>query len=253
MAKIAGISGTIRGKIGMNVYSKGENGVSYARQYQPQVYNPKSMAQQDQRAKMNLVGRMSQVTPKALLVGMNGSNNRQRRSDFNSHLLDVAIIDRSSPSSVIAKVAPKDVIFSRGNENIAATASTATLTATTVTLSLTLTDSTLAGNYGERVIAAIIDPSDKAGYSKVAYTDIVLDNNTATSVTINIGSGMEDGTLVAIYRVPFVLNVAGAAMRYQSLSNNGTDITATLLLNANSYVRGYGNSLFQASQVFTQA
>lgn len=253
MGKIAGISGTIRGKIGMAVYSKGENGVSYARQYQPQVYNPKTTAQQDQRAKMNLVGRMSQVTPKGLLVGMNGSNNRQRRSDFNSHLLDVAIIDRSAPGSVIAKVAPEDVIFSRGGENIAATASAVTLTATTATLSLTLTDSTLAGKYGERVIAAVIDPSDKAGYSKVAYTDIVLDNTTATTVTVNIGDGMADNTLVAIYRVPFVLNAAGAAMRFQSLSNNGTDITATLLLSSSNYVRGYGNSLFQASQVFTRA
>lgn len=253
MAKFVGMIGTISGKVGTTVFSKGENGLSYGRAYQPQVYNPKSSAQQDQRAKMNLVGRMSQVTPKALLVGMNGSNNRQRRSDFNSHLLDVAIIDRSAPSSVIAKVAPEDVIFSRGSENISATASAATLTATTVTLSLTLTDSTLAGNYGERVIAAFIDPSDKAGYSKVAYTDVVLDNTTATSVTINIGSGMDDGTLVAIYRVPFVLNAAGAAMRYQSLSNDGTDITATLLLSSSNYVRGYGNSLFQASQVFTQA
>ncbi len=253
MGKIAGISGTIRGKIGMNVYSKGENGVSYARQYQPQVFNPKTIGQQDQRAKMNLVGRMSQVTPKTLLVGMNGGNNRQRRSDFNKHLLEVAVIDRSAPDTVIAKIAPEDIVFSRGAEGIAASAGVAAITANSVSIPLTLNDSTLAGKYGERVIVAIIDPNDKAGYSSVLYRDVVLDNITPVTVTINIGSNMADETLVAIYRVPFVLSAEGVALRTETLSNDGVDITANMLVDSASYVRGYGNSLFQVKQVFTQA
>lgn len=253
MGKIVGIAGTIRGKVGTIVYSKGEKGVSYARQYQPQVVNPKTVGQQDQRAKMNLVGRMSQVTPKDLLVGMNGVNNRQRRSDFNRHLMDVATIDRTAPDSVIAKIAPEDVIFSRGSIGIAATAGAATINPSSVVVPLTLSDSALAGKYGERIIVAIIDPSDKAGYSKIAYRDIVLDNTTATQVTINLGSGMDDRSLVAIYRVPFKLSEEGATLRYETLSNNGTDITATLLLPASTYVQGYGNSLFAEKQVFTEA
>lgn len=253
MGKIVGIAGTIRGKVGTVVFSKGEKGVSYARQYQPQVANPKTVGQEDQRAKMNLVGRMSQVTPKGLLVGMNGVNNRQRRSDFNRHLMDVATIDRSAPDSVVAKIAPEDVIFSRGSIGVAATAGAATINPSSVVIPLTLSDSALAGKYGERIIVAIIDPSDKAGYSKIAYRDIVLDNTTATQVTINLGSGMEDRSLVAIYRVPFALSEEGATLRYETLSNNGTDITATLLMPASTYVQGYGNSLFAEKQVFTEA
>ena len=112
MGKFVGFIGTISGKVGTTVFSKGEKGLTYGRSYQPQVYNPKSVGQVDQRAKMNLVGRMSMVTPKSLLTGMTGVNNRQRRSAFTSGLLSVATIDRSVPGKVVAKIAPEDVTFS---------------------------------------------------------------------------------------------------------------------------------------------
>lgn len=124
MAKFVGFIGTIRGKVGTTVFTKGENGMSYGRAYQPQVYNPKSAGQSEQRAKMNLVGRMSQATPKVLLVGMAGVNNRQRRSGFNRNLLNVATIDRSNPGSIIAKIDPESVIFSQGGETLHASALT---------------------------------------------------------------------------------------------------------------------------------
>ena len=120
MGKFVGFVGSIRGKVGNVVFTKGENGITYGRAYQPQVSNPKTMAQVDQRAKMNLVGRMSQVTPKALLVGLGFSNNRQRRSWFCKNLLNVAVVDRSAPDSVVAQIAPESVIFSRGAEVIGA-------------------------------------------------------------------------------------------------------------------------------------
>lgn len=253
MAKFVGFVGTIRGKVGTTVFTKGENGLSYGRSYQPQVYNPKTIGQVDQRAKMNLVGRMSQVTPKSLLVGMTGNNNRQRRSAFNRSLLRVAIIDRSSPQSIIAKIAPEDVVFSEGVEVLHATASTPAVTANSVSLNLTLTAPSLASAYGERVVVAIIDPSDKAGYSQVLYTDVVLDSTSAEAVSIALPQPLAGGSLVAVYRIPYVLTSEAARYRTETMANDGVDIIANLLFSASANVRGFGMSVFTAKSVFSQA
>lgn len=253
MAKFVGLIGTIRGKVGTTVFTKGENGISYGRAYQPQVANPKTAGQIDQRAKMNLVGRMSQVTPKGLLVGMNGANNRQRRSMFNRIMLNAAVVDRSDLSHIIAKVAPEDIVFSQGAETFAATAAAPTVAAGSVSITLTLGDAALASKYGERIVVAVIDPSNKAGYSQVKYADKVLDNTTAATVTVNFSSPIEDQSLVCVYRLPFVLNDAGAAYRYETLSNDGGDIIADILSSRAAYVRDFGNSVLQSSVVFTQA
>lgn len=252
MGKVVGLSGTISGKIGTVVYSKGEKGVSYGRSYQPVVYNPKTIGQTDQRAKMNLVGRMSQVTPYEVLLGM-GGNKRIRRSEFNKILLKAATIDRSAPDTVIAKIAPEAVVFSKGAQTLEASVSTAgSTTATAATIGLTLADATLAGKYGERIVVAVIDPSDKAGYSLVKYADVVFDDTTAKSVTINYGSPIADESLVCIYRLPYQLTEEGAAMRTETIANDGTDIIAKMLMSGN-LVRGWGESTLAATQVFTNA
>lgn len=253
MAKFVGFVGTIHGKVGTTVFTKGEKGLSYGRSYQPQVYNPKTIGQVDQRAKMNLVGRMSQVTPKSLLIGMSGSSNRQRRSAFNRALLYAATVDRSSPQSIIAKVAPEDVVFSEGVEVLHATASSPVVTANTVSLNLTLSDASLAGMYGERVVVAIIDPSSKAGYSQVLYVDSVLDSTAAESIGISLPNPLADGSLVTVYRIPYVLTSDAARYRAETLANDGIDIIANLLTSNAGYVRGFGRSVFDSKSVFTTA
>ena len=253
MAKFFGLIRTILGKVGTTVFTKGENGLSYGRAYQPQVHNPKSVGKVDRRAKMNLVVRMSKVTPKALLVGMIGKNNRQRRSAFNSGLMSVATIDRSVPGKVVAQIAPENVVFSQGGEQFHATADAPTITASKVTIAITLQDSSLASAYGERIVVAVIDPSDKAGYSQVYFADSVLDNTTAKIITINLPVELADGSLVCVYRVPFILNSKGVLYRIGTLSNNGTDIIADMLASSDKYVGGFGRSVFEAKEVFTAA
>lgn len=253
MAKFVGFVGSIRGKIGTTVFTKGQGGVSYGRSYQPQVANPKTAGQKDQRAKMNLVGRMSQVTPKALLVGMDGANSRQRRSIFNGILLQAAIVDRSDPANIIAKVAPEDIVFSQGAEAVAASAAAPVIAAQSVSMELTLGDSSLAGKYGERIVVAVIDPSNKAGYSQVKFADKVLDNTSATNVQVSFPSPIASESLVCVYRVPFVLNDNGANYRTETLSNDGVDIIANLLSSRAVYVRDFGRSVLHSSSVFTQA
>lgn len=60
MAKIAGISGTLAGKIGNIVYSV-VKGVNYARQYNPEPYNPNSPAQVEARAKLKMISQLSAI------------------------------------------------------------------------------------------------------------------------------------------------------------------------------------------------
>ena len=252
MAKITNLLGSISGRAGGMVFSKGENGgVGYMRSYQPQVQNPKTAAQTDQRTKCILTGKLSAVTPKQVLIGM-GSNNRRRRAEFLKNLMDVATIDRSNPGSVVAQIAPGDIIFSRGAEPLRATAGALTATATTVTTTITLQDESYAGSYGERLVLAVIDPESKGGYSYLLYQDVLLDNTTAVTVTFTLPTESIDETMYCLYRIPYVLNEQGTAATKSDLYNNGTLILANIVENA-SNIRDYGNSTLQGTTVFTQA
>lgn len=251
MGKLVGLVGTISGKIGTMVYSKGKGGITYGRAYQPQVSNPKTLGQTYQRVKMNLVGRMSQVTPAEVLVSL-GSDKRECRSEFNRLLLGVATVENSG-SNPIAKIAPEDVVFSKGGQVLEARVTTpAAVSASDVTIGLTLADASFAGKYGERIIAAIIDPSDKAGYSSVIYKDVMFDDIQPQTVQLLTGAPIADGTMVCVYRVPFVLNDEGMSMRTETLANDGTDIIAKVLLSS-GLVKSWGNSSLSATEVFTQA
>lgn len=250
MAKLVGIF-QFNGKLGETVGMKGADGKNYVRTRVTPL-NPKTDAQTDQRAKVNLMGRMSQATPFEVILGM-GSTKRMRRAEFNKNLINVATIDRTVPGTILAKILPEDVVFSKGSQSPEATVSTpAATTATTLTMGLTLGNSALAGKYGERVVVAVIDPSDKSGYSLVKYADVMFDDTAAKTVTINYGAPIADESLVCVYRIPFQLNEAGAAMRYQTIANNGTDIIAKVLL-SNNLVQDWGNSFLAATELFTAA
>ena len=62
MGKFVGFIGGIAGKVGNVVFSKGDDGKTYGRAYQPNVANPNTKAQRDQRAqylcKHNIVPRL---------------------------------------------------------------------------------------------------------------------------------------------------------------------------------------------------
>jgi hypothetical protein len=252
MAKFVGFVGTIRGKIGTTVFTKGEKGLSYGRSYQPQVYNPKTAGQVDQRAKMNLVGRMSQVTPKALLVGLGVGSNRQRRSAFNKMLLNAATVDRSDITNIVAKIAPEDIIFSDGMVPIAASAAAPVVSAGAVSIILTLDDAALAGIYGERIVVAVIDPDNKGGYSVVKFVDKVLDNTSAATVSVSFPVVIKAQSLVCVYRIPFELSESGTSYRTSSLNNDGVDVIASMM-SSREFVRDFGLSVLHSSSVFTAA
>lgn len=252
MARITKLMGSISGRAGGMVFSKGDKGgICYMRGYQPQVQNPKTPAQTDQRTKCILVGKLSAVTPKQVLIGM-ASTNRRRRAEFLKNLMDVAVIDRSNPGSVVAQIAPGDIIFSRGAEPLRASASALTATATQVSVTVTLQDEDYEGKYGERLVLAVIDPEEKGGYSYLLYQDLLLDSTTAQAVVFELPTTPIDETMFCLYRIPFVLNDQGVAATKSDIYNNGTLILANIVENT-SNVRDYGNSTLQGTTVFTGA
>lgn len=114
MAKTPIGLGQFSGRVGGVVYAV-QAGRQVVRAYQPVVSNPKSTAQSIQRAKGNLVGRISKITPWQILVGL-GDNKFNRRSRFLRLLLQKATAGKAAgdPSQFNAKLADADFVFSEG-------------------------------------------------------------------------------------------------------------------------------------------
>lgn len=250
MAKSVGLIGTLSGKVGNAVFCKGENGGTIVRAYQPQVNNPKSSAQTAQRAKLNLIGRLSQVTPAEVLVGLGGSK-RRNRAMFLSNCLRAAAT--ATVEGVFqATIDPEDIVFSKGSAPISAAMGNVTIDATGLETTLQLSDATLAGKYGERLIMAVIDPKSEGGYSLIRYEDYVLEDSDSTPVRIDYGAIVAEDSMVVLYRVPFVLTPVGATMVYEGISNDTHNIIAAVLQTEGA-VKAFGHSAMQSKQVFTEA
>lgn len=110
MAKAIGFIGTIRGKSGNVVFSKGPKGTTTMKPYQPVVSNPKTAAQTEQRAKMNAAGRFSRLWGKATLSPLGGTA-LENRSKFNSQLI---VNSKYAASGQKASIIPEMVEFSNG-------------------------------------------------------------------------------------------------------------------------------------------
>lgn len=251
MGKIAGLSGTLSGKVGTMVFSKGEGGVSYAKSYQPQVANPRTPAQLMQRAKMNLAGRISELVPNRILALGEGSR-RRNRSAFNKSLLGLITVDTSDPNVYQAAIDPADIVFAKGAEVTHATVGTPTVTSKQFTMQLVLMDADLANRYGERVVVMVTTTDNKGGIAGVAHADVLLTSTTAQNVTIELPFELADGDMVTVSRSPFVLSQEGAGIVTTNVFNNTTDALANILTNPRN-VRGWGFTLPVMKSVFTQA
>lgn len=86
MAKVLGLHGKARGKVGSVVY-RTEAGIgTIASEYNPNPRNPRTLAQVEQRSKMNLAGRLSKIIPYEDISAL-ASSRRKARQVFMSNLL----------------------------------------------------------------------------------------------------------------------------------------------------------------------
>lgn len=228
MARIYGINGLIRGRQGNNVFSI-QNGTQVVKVYNPQVANPRTIAQREQRVKFAMAGKMSGATPSDALIGMGGSSNRARRARFVQQITQRASVTGAA-SNLVAAIPYESVIYSEGSVAMYSIAPTITATAAgaassrrvTVTVSaLSLSTITPTG-YGELIIAALYD-SETSMLDEVQ----VQERTTGSPNTIVFRQGQQRDCRVACYVVPFINEQRLARPVSNALADTETSVTLT--------------------------
>lgn len=204
MAKTPNGIGQFSGRVGGIVYAV-RSGQQIVRAYQPIVTNPKSSAQSIQRAKANLVGRISKITPYQVLEGL-GKNKSQRRSRFLRLLLRKVTAGPAAgdPSTFNAKLLDSDFVFAEGAliPFYDITAVTVAATAVNVTLSRASGISAeIAASQGVLVVAIIKQSSGV--FEEVTYRFVSPDELTTGSVAIQMRHRQEGAFEAAVFMAPF--------------------------------------------------
>lgn len=246
MAKSSNIIGTIAGKAGSMVFSKGPDGSTIMRAYQPQVANPRTDGQQEQRSKVVLAGKVSKITPAECLTGLSKGSTLKNRSAYTANLINAAVVTEVEGKKV-ASVMPQRVIFSEGLTPMAASLGNVTLTARTVTIALS--NVIADGRNGARFIAMILDPDVDDYYSACAFKDVVFDES-QSSVTLDIPFSLLSGQAVLVYACPFRL---GNKTRKTKTAGVWIDESIKAKLGLTSaVVADFGQSIYKGMSVFAQ-
>lgn len=250
MAKLFGLNGYATGKLGNNVLVV-SNGIQIARQYQPNVHNPKSPLQSSQRAKGNLAGRISALTPRTAIVGL-GGNNRTRRAAFLSNIL-INAVATSSDNVWVAKINSEDICFSKGATAVSFYAPG--IIAQEVSVSVTLTGSTaidpnIYESMQTRLVAMIYDLTTQDLVEVVTRiaTKPVQDGSATTNLLVSHSGGY----IADVYAIPMSTADGSASSITTSIAGlDDSDIAAELSINRNAVVFQYGRSLYLGQSTYT--
>lgn len=244
--------GKFSGKLGGAVFVI-RNGKQIVREYNPRPTNPKSALQMIQRAKGNLAGRITSVTPKAAIFGL-GVNASARRSRFNKLLLDNAEVTVVN-DKYNAKVPLQDILFSEGDviSPFIFTSATATLNSVTINLSgfpsSSIPEAEYA-TYGARVVVMVYDLKSQ-DLVEVA-TRLINKPNQGESMHTPVAINHPMGYSAAIFLVPMRTN-DGSAMSVSTdmAMKDDTMVAASLSVNGSAVIFQYGRSVFLGQETFT--
>ena len=246
MAKIVGFVGTGSGRVGNVVLSKGPNGLTISRTYQPIVANPRTDAQLNQRAKVNLAGRVSKLVPAQAISGLSMGSNRLNRSEFLANLIKSCVVSKVS-GVWQASVIPEKVVFSHGTETPGATMGNIALTATTVTLPIS--NVTADGQHGERVIIMVLNGDVDGYYKRCQFMDVLYAND-QTNIVMNLATPLEEDEMVLVYRCPFALTSRNRkAVSTPVYFDEAIMARLELTTSPNA---AFGLSIYHGSSVFTR-
>lgn len=252
MAKINAIFGKMSGKLGGSVFAI-YNGEQVIREYNPSPSNPKSLLQLQQRAKGNLVGRVSSFTPKEAINGL-GNNARRRRAEFLRNLLKAAQVQQVD-GEYTAKLSDEDIVFSKGvvPQSVFLSSIAATATAVTATLhsigGITTTPDEYAA-YQTRLVLMVYRASDLAlsqVITKIA-TKPALDGTAITTFSV-----LENGSYIAVlYAVPMsTADGSAISISTNNVLRDDSDIAAELSANRAAVVFEYGRSVVLGTVNYT--
>lgn len=202
MGKSSNVIGTIRGKVGAVVYSKGPNGETLIRAYQPQVINPRTMPQMAQRAKVAMVGKLSKLIPIDALSGLGMGSRLANRSEFNSNCLRKAVAIWQG-GQYTASVLPGQLVFSKGIAGLGATLGAVTVATNKVSVALSNVNSD--GRHGVRLIAVVMQNVQGDAYKTAAYADIIFAEN-QTAAEVNLPVTLVNGDVVLLYACPMEID-----------------------------------------------
>lgn len=242
MAKIRGIAGGINGRAGEMVFSKGDNGSTIMKKYQPVVRNPRTDAQLAQRAKMNCVGQFVGMCSNSLLSPLKKGSNLMNRADLSSRLLKAASVTKVD-GNFISSFPPSAVKFAHGNQPALTSIDSVTVEGTKVTIVATSNvDVELLNRYGDRFVLGILSDSSNSRYDSIIYTDHIVTTSTAQTIVMNLNQPLDEGQTVVVWRVPFVLYDESTSVNGQNIYLGDAAVSAALATNSNALVRVWGDT-----------
>lgn len=249
MARVVGLVGGLRGKLGNTVFFV-SGGQQVARVYQPVVFNPNSPLQIAQRAKMALVGRLSKIVPIAALDGLDGENRRARRGAFVAEAIKASTYTNNQ-----AALSFENLKLSRGNVQFSVQA-TATLVSTTdyvaridINLSV-LGTAALPTGVGMRAVVFMIDStnSDRDLCATKLCTMPTVGAAATTSVSFRLSRGAVSTFTPVVYLEPFRATEQLDGVNYSFV---GTDTETFVLVDGlrSEAKITYGDSIYVATTV----
>lgn len=220
MAKASSAQGVWSGKAGSKVYApnKGDRkNPQIIREYQGNVYNPKTKGQTDQRGKLALTAQLNSMVTPALLVPF-GGRGRYNRSKFTSNNMLMAEIfnDEVALSFENMKWSASRNIPFQADASLSASVSNG--------LSGVIDLSGAKKGDGVRVIALVAfkTAGSGMGFDSVSYGDFVktTDSDRLTvQVPLSISQvAQQSQVAVACWMVPFTLDESAQSVRYGNLS-----------------------------------
>lgn len=247
MGKSVNIIGTIRGKVGSVVFSKGPKGETLMRSYQPQVANPRTMPQLAQRAKVTMAGKLSKLIPINALSGLGMGSRLANRSEFNSNCLRKAVAIWQG-GQYTASVLPGQLEFSKGVASLGATLGAITVAINKVTVALSNVNAD--GKHGVRLIAVVMQNVQGDAYKTAAYADIIFAEN-QTAADVNLPVALVAGDVVLLYACP--MEIDSTHRRPDAVGVwFDTSINGQLKENTSEFVI-FGLSVYHGASVFTTA
>ena len=255
MAKTPNGLGQYSGKVGGVVYAV-QNGQQIVRSYQPIVSNPKTLAQNKQRAKANLVGRVSQIVPWQIIQGL-GSNRRERRSRFLRLAMRSAIVpdEPSDPKSITAKLEPNGFRFSEGAvlPAITVTAATAELNSITITLGKMNGVSAVEWAVSGALLVVVVMSADGV-YEHVYYRFVSSSEFAQNNLSVQFFHIAQGAYVANVYLAPFkTTDASKLAVITGQLESDENAFAATLSANPSSLPLVWGNSNFYRTAEYTPA
>lgn len=253
MAKIYGLTGVLTGKMGNSVFVV-KNGTQVVRQYQPIVNNPKSVAQQFQRAKMNLAGRISGITPSEILVGLGGTKSL-RRSRFMRLLMRSITSGYAAGSTTVinAKLLDEDYVFSEGP--LVPYYSVTDIVSDATSVSLTFQRSSgvsaeMASSQG--LLVVVVFKQADGGWEEVLHKFVTPDELSSGSFQVTISHRMEGAYVAPVYVAPFgTVDGSNLTTVTGELTSTSNSLDSILSNSVSASSLAWGRSFLISTRTFT--